>query len=183
MRKIYAIHITYQRPINAPDYQITDENFGDHLFKAEAYGAYLAFFDKKLETMTIEEAFIAYGTKEPVYDNIHAGLFHPLIHFSYGLEFQEKLVAAEGLALACVHRRDEGFRIPELDGLEYLHLKGKPINEILEDIRNDDVLKKSIKYDVEDYFESISTKEASASLLKHVAHWQVAGKDQSPSVI
>lgn len=183
MRKIYATHITYQQPINAPDYQITDENFADYLFKAEAYGAYLAFFDKKLEAMTIEETFTAYATKEPVFDNIHAGLFHPLIHFSYGLEFQQKLVAAEGLALACVHRRDEGLRIPELDSVEYLHLKSKSINEILEDIRNDAVLKKSIKYDVEDHFANISTKEASASLLKHVAHWQVAGKDRGRSVI
>jgi Questin oxidase-like len=175
LRKMYDIHITYQKALIAPRYEINDQNFSDYLFEDEAYSSYLAFFDKKLETMSIEEAFMTYATKEPIFDNLFTGLFHPLIHYCYGVEFSEKLVAAEGLAMACVHAQDRGFRVQALDSMEYMHLKGKSVNEILEDIRNDPVLN-SIKYDTGDNFASIATPEASNSLLKHVAHWQVAGK-------
>ncbi|KAI8578368.1 hypothetical protein K450DRAFT_176406 [Umbelopsis ramanniana AG] len=174
LRKIYDIHITYQKPLIAPKYEITDQNFTDYLFEDEAYSSYLAFFDKKLETMSIEEVFTSYAIKEAVLDNLFAGLFHPLIHFCYGLEFSQKLVAAEGLAMACVHGQDKGFRVQELNDMEYMHLQGKSINDILEDIRNDPVLKRSRKYDpTTDGFGNISSPEESKSLLKHIAQWQI----------
>ncbi|KAG2172603.1 hypothetical protein INT44_002618 [Umbelopsis vinacea] len=175
LRKMYDIHITYQKPLIAPKYEINDQNFKDYLFEDEAYSSYLAFFDKKLETMSIEEAFTTFATMEPILDNLFAGLFHPLIHYCYGLEFSQKLVAAEGLAMACVHRQDRGFRTQDLDDMEYMHLQGKSVNEILEDIRNDPVLKSSRKYEpTTDNFAHISSPEASKSLLKHIAQWQVA---------
>jgi hypothetical protein len=186
LKKIYDIHISYQLPLIAPKYDINDENFLDHLFEDAAYSSYLDFFDKKLETMSIEEVFVKYGTKEAIFDNLFGGLFHPLIHFCNGVEFSNKLVAAEGLAMACVQRLDSGFRVQELDGMEYLNLGSKSINDILEDIRNDPVIKNVVKYDSPVHFEAATTPEASVSLLTHVAKWHVAGKylflDLKPSL-
>lgn len=194
LRQIYKIHSAYQRPQLPVKYEINDNNLLDFHLKEDAYSSYLAFFDEKLKTMTIHEAFLKYGTLDPIFDGLFGVIFHPLIHFCYGVEFENKLLASEGLAMAAVQNQDPGFRLADLDKLENLHIESKTIHDILDDIRNDPELNSLIKYnDARPFFPTtkpesnamtlhhVSRPEASARILHHVSHWHVAGMFDSES--
>jgi hypothetical protein len=176
LRQIYKIHSQYQKPQMPVKYDINDDNVLDYYAKEDAYSSYLAFFDKKLETMSIEEAFAKYGTLPPIFDGLLGGLFHPLIHFCYGLEFSEKIVAAEGLAMAAIQMQDPGFRVEELESFDNLQIETKSVVQILDDIRNDPVLIENVKYGIGTTYAAATTTECSARILKHVSQFHVAGK-------
>jgi hypothetical protein len=72
------------------------------------YADYLEFFQKELENEKyhgkIEELIEDYVFNNDYLVLIIGGAFHSFIHLGYALEFQSKMIAIEGLALASVDR-------------------------------------------------------------------------------
>lgn len=182
LRKMYATHAVYQLPQMSIKYDINEDNLLDFYLKEDAYSSYLAFFDKKLETMSIMEVFDKYATLEPIFDGFFGGAFHPLIHFCYGVEFSEKLLVAEALAISAVQMQDPGFRVVDIFKLENMQLESKSIIQILDDIRVDSEIQSAVKYTDPVHFVAMGkSKIANEKILKHTAYWHVAGMWKSPA--
>ncbi|KAJ2955840.1 hypothetical protein NQZ79_g8222 [Umbelopsis isabellina] len=179
LRKIYQLHSAYQRPQMPVKYDINESNLVDYVLKEDAYSSYLAFFDKQIKSMTVKEIFDKYATIEPIYDGLFGGLYHPLIHFCYGVEFDDKLVMAEGLAMAAVQEQDPGFRVADIFQMENLQLESKSITEILDAIRNDQEIQRAVPYSEPMKFKALGNNDtATKKLLKHTSHWHVAADAQ-----
>jgi hypothetical protein len=176
LRKIYRFHSSYQRPQMPVKYDINDDNLLDFILKEDAYSSYLAFFDKKIESLSVEEIFKKYATLEPIYDGLFGGLYHALIHFCYGVEFSDKLVMAEGLAMAAVQDQDPGFRVVDIFDFENLQIESKTVTEILDAIRSDPEIQSAIPYSEPLKFNALGKNDkASKKILKLTSHWHVAG--------
>jgi hypothetical protein len=72
------------------------------------YRAFLLFFQKELEikgidTVINEYLFAGDEKAEDMLVRLHEAFLHPLIHFGFGIEFQQPAILAEGLAQAAVH--------------------------------------------------------------------------------
>ena len=57
---------------------------------------YYNFFEKEIKEKTMQETFKTYAFHPKVFSRLYSGLFHPLIHTGYGLEFHLPLMLAEG---------------------------------------------------------------------------------------
>ncbi|KAJ1915956.1 hypothetical protein IWQ60_008271 [Tieghemiomyces parasiticus] len=75
------------------------------------YGAYLQFFDEEIRQHGLDAAFRTYYPS--LLAGMFGGLFHPLIHLGYALEFRNELLLGEGFAYACSWYRDLGAIIDE----------------------------------------------------------------------
>ncbi|KAG5641587.1 hypothetical protein DXG03_004688 [Asterophora parasitica] len=114
-----------QRPARDSPGEITAENFKEHLGEKIYYEAYLAFFTRTLRekgfAATVEEYVFAKDVnidpsakkKPDVFNRLLGGLFHPLIHAGYGLEFGLPGMVAEGLSEAAVHSDESSARVPD----------------------------------------------------------------------
>lgn len=81
---------------------------------------------------------------------LRLGIFHPYIHLSYALEYNQPALVAEALAMACVHEPDAKKEAPIW--LESEKLAGGPLQpgkktlrEIMEEIHNNEILRASIE--------------------------------------
>ncbi|WVQ67892.1 uncharacterized protein L199_006097 [Kwoniella botswanensis] len=107
---------------DVPD-KIDSANWGDerYLGMKGAYSRYLTFFHREIARLGPLETLNKYvfaptanwekwkdtdgKEQEPpmMIDRLVGGLFHPFIHVGFGLEFNDRVVLAEGLAEAAIH--------------------------------------------------------------------------------
>ncbi|KAL6302568.1 hypothetical protein BKA93DRAFT_827272 [Sparassis latifolia] len=113
----YQTHVSRMRPARKSPDPITSKNFHQHLGDENFYSGYLEFFSavllEKGAAATIEEyIFSPYANilapelgKPPMkmLNRFLSGIFHPLIHTGYGVEFGLPGMVAEGLAQTAVH--------------------------------------------------------------------------------
>jgi Questin oxidase-like len=105
----YETHKVYQRKAFQSPEPITTENFADHLGDKKYYQSYLKFFSDELLTKGTSKTLETYlyskqanfadeeGQKSPLmFARFIGGVFHPLIHVGYGLEFGLPGMVAEG---------------------------------------------------------------------------------------
>ena len=92
------------RPIHKEQEFDVEKCLGDNSF----YPDYLKFFQQELESEKyhgkIEELIEDYLFNKDYLTLILAGAFHAFIHLGYALEFQSKVMAIEGLAMAAIDR-------------------------------------------------------------------------------
>jgi hypothetical protein len=77
----------------------------------EPYASFLAYFDKKLTDMPLQEflqrfVFGQSDLAQEMFLRLFHGVLHPLISFGFGVEFQQSAVMSEGLAQGYCHRDD-----------------------------------------------------------------------------
>ena len=113
LREGYKSDEGYQRPLGKSPAPISDANFADHLGDEQYYQAYLVFFSDQLINRGVHKTLEDYiyskginfndrtdGSRQPeMFGRFMSGLFHPLIHTGYGLEFGLLGVIAEGTYL------------------------------------------------------------------------------------
>ncbi|WWC89561.1 uncharacterized protein L201_004485 [Kwoniella dendrophila CBS 6074] len=136
---------------NIPD-KIDDSNWGDRQYvgRKGTYSRYLTFFHKEIERLGPIETINKYIFSGPanwqkfkngdgeekdgpmMIDRLVGGVFHPFIHVGFGLEFNDKVVLAEGLAEAAVH--SDELNAPILTP-EYVHEILYPSNPVPEHLR------------------------------------------------
>jgi hypothetical protein len=154
---------------------ITDENWKEFIGKDEYYHNYRDFFTDKIKSKeNIQKTLVEYALNEALLPSFVSGLFHPMIHTGYGVEFASHIVVAEGLAEACVHK--PGFA-PLVDFELYSGPATEEktliaiVNEIYHDKSLDDVIKYSFTNKSQAFFKS---KKAIEAVKMYVMKWSFA---------
>lgn len=114
IEKQYQHNASYQRP-NYPvqERNVEDmsnpEHFQKYLGEEQYYQDFLKFWQSEMEKKgwenVLNEYLFAGGERaDDLLTRMYAGFLHPLIHFGFGIEFQQPAIIAEALAQACVHQ-------------------------------------------------------------------------------
>ncbi|KAI0192433.1 hypothetical protein F4808DRAFT_443144 [Astrocystis sublimbata] len=86
--------------------------FRARMMSTEDYSNYLSFFEAEIETkgweaVVQEHCFSRSANADYMLAQLFEGVFHPLIHLGFGVEFQLPSIVAEGLAQAASHYRGD----------------------------------------------------------------------------
>lgn len=142
------------------------------------YRNFLEFFDQEVSRLGLKDALLTYGFDPALLPAIIAGAVHPLIHLGYGIEFNEPLIVAEGLAMACTH--DPNFKeVIELreSGKQNIDLdKVEPILYILEQVRRDHRFNNLFRFE-DDNKAGIVLQKASKDIAEYSLRWFVEGEN------
>jgi hypothetical protein len=84
------------------------EVFLSRMVKIPEYTNFLVFFEREIEAkgwqaVVTEYCFSGTPVAEAVFAQLFEGLYHPLIHLGFGVEFDQPSIVAEGLAQAASH--------------------------------------------------------------------------------
>jgi hypothetical protein len=118
---------------------------------------YLDFFDVEVKLKGIQGVLEDYAFHPAIIPRLVSGALHPIIHLGFGVEFEDNMIIAEGLAEAAIHKNrlervieDEFWSQSE----EYT-----PIAEILGQIQQDNRLDNVLKYEDDDKFVKITSRK------------------------
>ncbi|TLD19723.1 hypothetical protein PspLS_09495 [Pyricularia sp. CBS 133598] len=118
LQKAWEGNTSYQRPVQPPHASATPAQLADwatakqYLGKEQYYPDFLAFFRREIETSSVPDVLNRYVFNEgderadDMLIRLFGGFVHPLIQLMYGIEWNQPVIVAEGLAQACVHRDD-----------------------------------------------------------------------------
>ena len=121
------------------------EKFRARMCTLSEYGNFLAFFDQEIKAKgwrSIIEKYCFSGTPlaELMLSQLYEGLYHPLIHVGFGIEFDQPSIVAEGLAQAASHDQsgvDVFFQRTE-QSAQSDSVQPKPLVELYTIIRTND---------------------------------------------
>ncbi|KAI8341053.1 hypothetical protein BC941DRAFT_449531 [Chlamydoabsidia padenii] len=107
LEEIYEKHASYQRPLPALlDAHLTRDNYKDQLGNAKAYTSFLRLFEKEIDQHGMVDTLRRWVWSGDMLARLVGGVYHPLIHIGYGVEFGLPGQLAEGLAMAaCTENR------------------------------------------------------------------------------
>ncbi|KAI9295264.1 hypothetical protein K502DRAFT_303899 [Neoconidiobolus thromboides FSU 785] len=97
----YSSAMIYLEPLTEDKYDINLENYEEYIAIKDAYTSYLKFFDDQVNKLGTIPALKKYIPR--VLPGFVGDALHPLIHLGYAVEFDNPMVAAEGLAYAYSH--------------------------------------------------------------------------------
>ncbi|AEO58371.1 hypothetical protein MYCTH_2305640 [Thermothelomyces thermophilus ATCC 42464] len=113
LRRAYDDGEILQRPLPplAPgsiDSLADPDVFLSRMVKIPEYTNFLVFFEREIEkkgwqAVVNEYCFAGTPVAENVFAQLYEGLYHPLIHLAFGVEFHQPSIVAEGLAQAASH--------------------------------------------------------------------------------
>ena len=108
-----------------------------------------------------------------------AGVIHPLIHFGFGIEFQQPAVIAEALAQAICHNKFFGPFLLRSEQLtkEKTHEEGSSLIDLMREIREDPSLYDEDYWDGGDSLNDKILADAPQKLCEIAAKWRVDVKD------
>ena len=110
LNHIYEAESKHLEPWHDSPGEISEDDWRDFLGKREYQRAFVDFFEDQLvkhgyDWHALLNEFLLSG-KEPLINNLIAGLGHPLIHLGYAEEMSSRTVAIESLALAACFYND-----------------------------------------------------------------------------
>ena len=110
LNHIYEAESKHLEPWRDSPGEISEHDWRDFLGKRNYQRAYVDFFEDQLvkhgyDWHALLNEFLLTG-KEPLINNLIAGLGHPLIHLGYAEELSSRTVAMESLALAACFYND-----------------------------------------------------------------------------
>ena len=110
IRRAFNDGVKIQRPLPHSTAEVVQELSHPESFRARMcvlseYGNFLAFFDQEINARgwrSVVEEYCFSGTPlaEAMFSQLYEGLYHPLIHLGFGMEFDQPSIVAEGLAQA-----------------------------------------------------------------------------------
>lgn len=109
----------------------------------------------------------------------NTGVIHPLIHFGFGIEFEQPAVIAEALAQAVCHNKFFGPFLRQSEKLSAAHTSddGSSLVSLMEDIRANPVLYDADYWDGGDSLNDKILADAPRRLCEIAAKWKVDAKD------
>lgn len=110
LNHIYEAESKHLEPWKDSPGEISEHDWRDFLGKREYQRAFIDFFEDQLvkhgyDWHALLNEYLLTG-KEPLINNLIAGLGHPLIHLGYAEELSSRTVAIESLALAACFYND-----------------------------------------------------------------------------
>lgn len=185
----YTANATYQREPEPLKQAVVNDMHDPSRFKAylgqeDRYHDFLNFFKKEIDAkgwqnVLNEYLFAGDERAEDMLVRCYSGLLHPLIQLGFAIEFQQPAIVAEALAEAAI---TENYTGPFYLGSEKAANaeKGqarKSIVHLLQDVRSDEKLRNSVKY--EDFIkirEGI-LKRAPDEMIKYASQFTVTEED------
>ena len=146
-----------QRPIPPVNHQVVKDmsdpqQFRAHMLELPEYSNFLCFFEQEIKAKgwkaVLEEyCFSRTPLAEAMHSQLYEGLFHPIIHLGFGVEFEQPSLVAEALAHAASH--DPGDIDTFFMRSEQLAHSGtvpaKPLVELYEQVRANDNIRTAPK--------------------------------------
>ena len=104
---------------------------------------------------------------------LHAGFLHPMIHLGFGVEFKQPAIVAEALAQAAVHDSWIGSFMLDAEKAAASNGKGKPMVELLDEVRADKKLSSAAHWDDSNKIRDGILVRAPDEMLRIAAKWKV----------
>lgn len=156
------------------------DEFMKCMFQEEHYSNYLAFFQHEIATKGVPAVMQEYlfgGDKlaESLLSRMFAGLVHPIIHLGFGIEFKQPAIIAQALAQASVHQDylSDQFFNPASVAATASPLPAKTLMQIMEEMREDEVIRNASAHGDTDVFEDGILKRADETVIQHCSKWSV----------
>lgn len=160
---------------------LSDESKWDEFIgKAEYYSDFLAFFTKEIKELGWQETvhkWLFRGTPvtERLFANIHAGLYHTLIHVGYGIEFQLPAVIAEGLAQFATTDLYIGDALLDIEKAakesDPERENSKTLVELVDEIYNNSTISKAAQWEDPNKYKAVIAR-ASKELARVALQWR-----------
>jgi hypothetical protein len=184
LNHIYEAESRHLEPWRDSPGEIARHDWRDFLGKREYQRAYVDFFEDQLvqhgyDWQALLDEFLLQG-KEPLINNLVAGLGHPLIHLGYAHELSSRTVAIESLALAaCFYNEWHVY----LDDPKYTKPAPNPADSlftILDRVHHDPTFNNLFDHQGSDNISTLLANEgAAAQALEHWNAWDLKNpKDQ-----
>ena len=113
LKRAYDDGTPIQRPLPPIDHRVVNgfrdmETFKAKMTLVDEYPNYLSFFEEQIEAKGWEATVSEFCfSRTPIADSmlaqLYEGVFHPMIHLGFGVEFRLPSIVAEGLAQAASH--------------------------------------------------------------------------------
>lgn len=179
----YDKNKTYQRKPQPLDNVIVDDlhdhkKFHDYLGNERHYRDYLEFFQSEIDNKGYEEVINEYCLKgderaDDMLVRLHAGFLHPMIHLGFGVEFKQPAIIAEALAQAAVHDSWIGPFMLDAEKAATSNGKGKPMVELLDEVRADTKLSSAANWDDPHKIRDGILVRAPEEMIRIAAKWKV----------
>ncbi|KAI1854087.1 hypothetical protein JX265_003590 [Neoarthrinium moseri] len=113
LKRAFDDGVPIQRPLPPVDLEVVKSfkdpsRFREKMTLLSEYTNYLAFFEEEIEykgweAVVNERCFSRTPNADYLLSQMYEGVFHPMIHLGFGVEFQLPSIVAEGLAQAASH--------------------------------------------------------------------------------
>lgn len=102
------------------------------------------------------------------------GILHPLIHFGFGIEFEQPEIIAEGLAQTAIHPPwSDSFFFETDEAATQANTPSKPLVDILAKIRADKSLSTAARWDDQNQMRDGPLARARQSMVNYASQWRV----------
>nr|UYO77234.1 oxidoreductase ptaJ-like [Trichoderma psychrophilum] len=186
LRRAYDDGEILQRPPPALARESLDELRDPQVFlarmvKIPEYSNFLALFEQEIEAkgwkaVINEYCFSGTVVAETLFAQLFEGLYHPLIHLAFGVEFEQPSIVAEGLAQAASHhpgliwtpffRRSEGLA-------RSASVQPRPLIELYQAVRANDKIRGAARLQDGPFRGQGMVQRASDELVAMAAQFQV----------
>ncbi|KAA8575255.1 hypothetical protein MFRU_002g02090 [Monilinia fructicola] len=147
LKRAYDDGYVIQRPLAPANAEIfkelgEEEKFKEHMYTLSEYTNFLAFFEQEIDAKGWKAILNKYCFERTTFadtmlSQLYEGLYHPILHLGFGVEFNQPSLIAEALAHAASH--DPGQIQPFFLEAEELassgSVKPKPLVELYAEIR------------------------------------------------
>ena len=155
IQRAYDDGVDIQRPIPDTDTQLVkrlsdDEILYETLTTINQYTTFLTFFQGQIEEYGWRETVTKYlfsRTKlaERMLVLMYEGVYHPVIHLGFGIEFEQPCIIAEALAQAAAHDDTHIGTLFEAceaqAGMAYPSRNPKSLVQLLKEVRDNDTIR------------------------------------------
>lgn len=181
LEKAYDDNALYQRPKKPPKSDFVWNSL-QCLGNEDYYTSYLNFFQEEVQKKGMKHCIEYYifeqDPKLGWYARFLAGVYHPMIHLGYGIEFNLPLMVAEGLAWIAVHKPRSSHFFESVNKIAQESLSGKTHSsltalEIILSVHQDSRLNEIVQWVDEDKYTTVINK-ASDLLQEYCQQWPVS---------
>src|SRR5580700_1871146 len=158
LEKSYDDNAVFQRPKRPYKSDFVWDSL-QCLGNEDYYTNYLNFFQEEVQKKGIKRSIEHYVFEQDsrlgFYSRFLAGVYHPLIHLGYGIEFNYPLMIAEGLAWVAVHQpRSNQFYEP-INKKNIKHSSLSTALEIISSVHKDPRIKGVVQWADEDKYTKV----------------------------
>ncbi|KAH6867510.1 hypothetical protein B0T10DRAFT_419739 [Thelonectria olida] len=186
MRRAYAQEKTLQRPQYPVDEQVVSQLQDEDYFirclsQPQNYHNYLRFFERQISERGVgpvvsEYLFSGSRIAESLLSRMFASFLHPVIHFGFGLEFNQPAIVAEGLAQSAVHQPEVAHFFNGIKTAEgSLNDKaGRPMIDLIREIEQDDKIRTATCWGDGSWIDDNPLARAPEELWQIASQWRVS---------
>ena len=157
--------------------ELTEENYRTKIDNHDAYTSYLSFFKKEIEELGMLKAVTKWMFKDDMLSRYLGGVYHPLIHLGYAVEFGLEYMAAESLAMAACTEEDLAPLMNLTEDAAPITNGSEDIHHLIANISKDKVFDDVVKFtDTRKIDFVLSNDDAKAKIREYAAQWNCPGR-------